>query len=68
MSIDKIIAKELRYRYLDRVETALKERGLTFTDLKNVQKLEVVSLVNPILVLRAISEMMPKYQYIKRNV
>ena len=68
MSIDKVIAKELQYRYLDRIETALKERGLTFTDLKIVQKLEVVSLVNPILVLRAISEMVPNYQYIKTYV
>ena len=34
MSIDTIIAKELRYRYLDRVENALNERGMTFTDLK----------------------------------
>ena len=38
MNIDKIIAKELKYRCLDRVETALKERGLTFTDLKNCAK------------------------------
>ena len=38
MSIDKIIAKELQYRYLDRVEAALKERGLTFTDLKDCAK------------------------------
>ena len=38
MSIDKIIAKELRYRYLDRVENALNERGMTFTDLNNYLK------------------------------
>ena len=69
MNIDKIIAKELQHIYLDRVETALKERGLTFTGSKRiVQKLEVINLVNPILVLRAISEMMPTYQYIKINV
>ena len=38
MNIDKIIAKGLQYRYLDRVENALNERGLTFTDLKNCLK------------------------------
>ena len=38
MSIGKIIAKELRYRYLDRVENAPNERGMTFTDLKNCLK------------------------------
>ena len=38
MSIDKMIAKELQYRFAYRVETALKERGLTFTDLNNCAK------------------------------
>ena len=36
MNIDKIIAKELQSRYLDRVETTLNERGLTFTGLKQI--------------------------------
>ena len=34
MSIDKIIAKELRYRYLGRVGNALNERGVTFIGLE----------------------------------
>ena len=38
MNIDKVIAKELRYRYLDRVEHALNERRMTFTDLKSCLK------------------------------
>ena len=38
MNIDKIIAKELQSRYLDRVENTLNERGLTFTDLKSCLK------------------------------
>ena len=35
MNIDKIIADELRSSYLNQVENALKELGLTFSDLKN---------------------------------
>ena len=34
MNIDKIIADELRSSYLNTVENALKELGLTFSDLK----------------------------------
>ena len=44
--MDKVIAKDLRYIYIyiyrererDRVENALNERGMTFTDLKNCSK------------------------------
>ena len=35
MNIDNIIANELRSIYLNKVETALKLIGLTFSDLKN---------------------------------
>ena len=34
MNIDRIIAKEITYNYLDRVESHLKSKGLTFLDLK----------------------------------
>ncbi len=34
MNIDKILSKEKQYNYLDRVEGALKPKGLTFLDLK----------------------------------
>ena len=35
MNIDKILSKERQYNYLDRVEAALSDKGLTFLDLKN---------------------------------
>ena len=38
MNIDKIIAKEITYNYLDRVEAALNEKGLTFSDLKSYKR------------------------------
>ena len=34
MNIDKILNQEIKYNYLDRVEDALKAKGLTFKDLK----------------------------------
>ena len=38
MNIDKILNQEIKYNYLDRVEDALKVRGLTFKDLKGYQR------------------------------
>ena len=35
MNIDKILPKERQYNYLDTVEASLKDKGLTFLDLKN---------------------------------
>ena len=34
MNIDSIIANELRYSYVNKVENSLKELGLTFNDFK----------------------------------
>ena len=35
MNIDKILSKERQYNYLDRVENALSNKGLSFHDLKS---------------------------------
>ena len=35
MNIDKILRRELKYKYLENVENGLNEYGLTFTDLNN---------------------------------
>ena len=38
MNIDKLIANELKYSYVNRIEQSLNQRGLTFTDLKDYLK------------------------------
>ena len=38
MNIDKIIANELNYNYVYRIEKPLNQLGLTFTDLKGYLK------------------------------
>ena len=45
MNIDKILNQEIKYNYLDKVEDALKSKGLTFKDLKNMKDVDVVGLV-----------------------
>ena len=68
MSIDKIIANELNYSYVSRIEKPLNQLGLIFTDLKGYLKLEVVILVDETLLVRILSEMMPKYQDMQKVV
>ena len=38
MSIDKIISKEIPYNLSDEIEASLNKKGLTFSDLKNYDK------------------------------
>ena len=38
MNIDKIISKEIPYMLLDKIEAPLNKKGLTYSDLKNYDK------------------------------
>ena len=38
MNIDKVISKEIPYILLDKVETSLNKKGLTYSGLKNYDK------------------------------
>ena len=57
-----MFADELRSSYLNKVENALKLIGLTFSDWETYIRVEVLLVSVVTLLLRVISEMMPKYR------